>query len=263
MPNSAVKDSRLSLRARGLLLYCLSLPNDWKFSVAGLMKATGENQRGICQALNELEKFGYMKRTRTREGRRLNGINYVFFDQAQDVECEHVQSEHLHPVHVQNVNEQNEHVQSEHLQSEYVQNEAQLNKDITKYRFDKVKTEQSKERENGTPTPASDNVSDKQRAAFDKFWELYPRKQSKATARLAWMRLPYDTALYQRIYNAVESYKATRQWREVEYIPFPENFLADERWEDDIPEPRSEPTDIWDEVLAELEIDGSGNYDTT
>ena len=36
MSNVYLRDERLSLKAKGLLSYMLSLPDDWKFSVQGL-----------------------------------------------------------------------------------------------------------------------------------------------------------------------------------------------------------------------------------
>ena len=42
--------------------------------------------------------------------------------------------------------------------------------------------------------------------------------------------------LYEKIIAAVERYKQTSRWKENNgaYIPYPETFLQDRRWEDEI-----------------------------
>ena len=37
MSNAHLRDGRLSLKAKGLLSYMLSLPDDWRFSTRGLI----------------------------------------------------------------------------------------------------------------------------------------------------------------------------------------------------------------------------------
>lgn len=79
--------------------------------------------------------------------------------------------------------------------------------------------------------------ADMQEQAFERFWNAYPRKVSKPTARIAWRNLPVKVQLYDKIMDALERYKRTHQWRDANFIPYPETFLQDERWEDDIVEP--------------------------
>lgn len=99
--------------------------------------------------------------------------------------------------------------------------------------------------------------ADMQEQAFEQFWNAYPRKVSKPTARTAWRALPVKVQLYDKIMAALERYKRTQQWRDANYIPYPETFLQDERWEDDIIEPveRGKPKasgDMWGNAYKEL-----------
>ena len=66
MSNAHLKDSRLSLKAKGLLSYMLSLPDDWKFSTRGLIVNCREGADAVRTALRELEGMGYLRRTRIR-----------------------------------------------------------------------------------------------------------------------------------------------------------------------------------------------------
>lgn len=66
--NAAMQDRHLSLSARGLLAYVLSLPPDKAFSAAWLEKQVPDGRREIRSALRELEACGYCRRTKTSAG---------------------------------------------------------------------------------------------------------------------------------------------------------------------------------------------------
>ena len=76
-----LRDTRLSLKAIGLFSIVLSLPPEWKFSVAGLAAITKDGITSVRGALNELEQNGYLtrKRLRSQEG-RLEDSEYTFFE---------------------------------------------------------------------------------------------------------------------------------------------------------------------------------------
>lgn len=57
---------RLSSKAKYLLIFMLSLPDDWVYSTEGLQAVTGMKKGGISSALHELERNGYLLRARTR-----------------------------------------------------------------------------------------------------------------------------------------------------------------------------------------------------
>ena len=68
--NALIQDTRLSLKARGLLVYLLSLPPKWKLNIKGLVSAVGHDGRDlIAAALRELVAEGYVVRTRSRSSR--------------------------------------------------------------------------------------------------------------------------------------------------------------------------------------------------
>ena len=73
-------------------------------------------------------------------------------------------------------------------------------------------------------------------AAFDTFWEAYPRKAGKGAAKKAFAKLP--TAVYPLLLPAIEAQKRSSQWRRDggAYIPYPATWLNQERWEDKLPE---------------------------
>ena len=73
--NMAIRDKRISLKARGLLWYMLSCFDDKEFNATILQKETGEKRTVIESAFKELETFGYLKRNK----KRINGKYYIEF----------------------------------------------------------------------------------------------------------------------------------------------------------------------------------------
>ena len=66
MSNTHLRDGQLSLKAKGLLSYMLSLPDDWRFSTRGIIANCREGADAVRGALKELENSGYLRRTRVR-----------------------------------------------------------------------------------------------------------------------------------------------------------------------------------------------------
>ena len=71
MSNHHLRDKSLSLKAKGLLSQMLSLPDDWNFSVNGLISLNREEKTAITAALKELKDNGYLRVTKqtNRDGR--------------------------------------------------------------------------------------------------------------------------------------------------------------------------------------------------
>lgn len=83
--NVPLQDTRLSLKARGLITYCLSLPNNWTYSVSGLVKVIGsEGKSSIQSALRELEECGYLVRRRLHDtDGKFTGTEYILYEEPQ------------------------------------------------------------------------------------------------------------------------------------------------------------------------------------
>lgn len=68
--NAALRDSRLSFCARGILAHLLSQPDGKRDDIRTLTERTPEGRERVASAMRELERFGYLRRTkrRTSEG---------------------------------------------------------------------------------------------------------------------------------------------------------------------------------------------------
>jgi len=60
-------DERLSFRARGLLAFLLSKPDDWSVNSTSLARMTKEGRDAIRSALKELRRFGYVVQRQERD----------------------------------------------------------------------------------------------------------------------------------------------------------------------------------------------------
>ena len=67
MSNHHLRNKELSLKAKGLLSQMLSLPEDWDYTLAGLSHINREKIDAIREAVKELEKAGYIVRSRERD----------------------------------------------------------------------------------------------------------------------------------------------------------------------------------------------------
>jgi phage replication O-like protein O len=70
-------------------------------------------------------------------------------------------------------------------------------------------------------------------AAFDPFYEAYPRHVGRQDALKAWLKLNPDAELIPVIMAAVERYAAEVEGTEQKYILHPATWLNGKRWEDE------------------------------
>ena len=84
MSNYHFKEKKMSLKAKGLLSLMLSLPDDWNYSISGLVTLSKDGKDSVMSALGELETFGYLERTRLINSKgQFNGIEYNIYEQPQ------------------------------------------------------------------------------------------------------------------------------------------------------------------------------------
>lgn len=84
MSNHHLRNKELSLKAKRLLSQMLSRPDDWDYTLKGLFLINREKIDAIREAIRELERAGYIVRSRERDKKgRLRGADYVIFEQPQ------------------------------------------------------------------------------------------------------------------------------------------------------------------------------------
>ena len=136
MSNHHLRNKELSLKAKGLLSQMLSLPEDWDYTLAGLSHINREKIDAIREAVKELEKAGYIVRSRERDEKgRLRGADYVIYEQPQPKEPEAATSSEQPPTSdlptLENPTLDNPTLEKPTLEKPTLENPTQLNKDIS------------------------------------------------------------------------------------------------------------------------------------
>ena len=145
MSNHHLRNRELSLKAKGLLSQMLSLPEDWDYTLAGLSHINREKIDAIREAIKELERAGYIVRSRERDEKgRLRGADYVIFEQPQTEPI-------LDLPTLENPTLENPTLEKPMLEKPTLENPTQLNKDIQK-------TDLSKKEKRSTDLSNTDSI---------------------------------------------------------------------------------------------------------
>ena len=106
----------------------LSLPEDWDYTLAGLSHINREKIDAIREAVKELEKAGYIVRSRERDEKgRLRGADYIIYEQPQLPE---EQPPTLDYPTLENPTLENPTLDNPTLEKPTLENPTQLNKEI-------------------------------------------------------------------------------------------------------------------------------------
>ncbi len=146
MSNFHLRDKNLSLKAKGLLSVMLSLPDDWDYSIAGLISIVKEEETAVNSALKELKKYGYLevkKNFPTKENPKIS-VEYLVYEQP------HNQSIENQPLENQPL--ENQPLENQPLENQGIENQGQLSTDIVnteKLNTEKLNTEEKEYFENG------------------------------------------------------------------------------------------------------------------
>ena len=106
MSNHHLQNKNLSLKAKGLLSYMLSLPSDWDYSLAGLVANSKESKTSIRNTLNELKENHYLSITKLypnqTESKKIEYIYNIYEEphlepsmQKQDTENQYIDFQSL------------------------------------------------------------------------------------------------------------------------------------------------------------------------
>ena len=79
--NQLFKNKGISLKAKGLMAYLLSLPNDWNLTINGIVACSKEGRGAIRNTFTELISAGYIERIQIRDKGKFVGYDYFVFEQ--------------------------------------------------------------------------------------------------------------------------------------------------------------------------------------
>lgn len=168
MSNYHFKEKDMSLKAKGLLSLMLSLPEDWDYSIDGLAKLSKDGKDSVMSALAELEKFNYLIRTQTKdEDGKFAGYDYDVYEEP-----------YTEKPFTENPNTEN----PQQLNTKPLNTESDIN--ITNKKL---------------------NINVQIEQEFEEVWKIYPRKEDKKKAFLAY-KTARKKASFDEIKKGVETY---------------------------------------------------------
>lgn len=80
LDNTFIQDTSLSWKAKGLMTYFLSLPDDWVIHFSEIEKHATDGKASLRSAINELKEKGYLKAEQRRVDNRFAEMIYTIIE---------------------------------------------------------------------------------------------------------------------------------------------------------------------------------------
>ena len=237
MSNVHLDDSRLSLRAIGLLSRMLRQPDDWDYSVRGLAAMCKEGRDAVAAVLNELIEVGYVVRRQIhKENGVFGGVEYIVYETPQRVPCPEKADTDMADTETPNT-ENPPQPNTIYNQDTIVSNI------ITPYSTPKGGR---RRRKKDGPREAPDWKPER----FEGFWQFYPAegRKDKQMAMDEWDKLRPSDELIAAIGLALRIQKKSEEWQRGIGIPYAGRYLRKERWKDAVAQDPAQPVVFADNV---------------
>lgn len=225
IPNGILEHKDLDLRDIGLLCFLLHLPEDWDFSVEGLVKVLKNNGRAsIMSGLKSLEEAGFLIRFQSR---RYSGS---FSDAVWVVSDTPLTKKDI----VELAQRYSDFPSSGKPSSENPssENRTQINtKEIYTLDINSNKCIYKNKSNNSTISKTKEKNT---KSDFENFWASYPKKVGKEAARKAFGKV--RGVSLETMLSALERQKRSEQWTKNggQFIPNPSTWLNQGRWDDEL-----------------------------
>lgn len=198
MSNYHLREREMSLKAKGLLSLMLSLPNDWDYTIEGLVTICKENETAVKSTLKELKDFGYLEILKVQNKKGQFEYEYNIYEKPQSKKPE-----------VENLG----------VENPSVENQGQLN------------TNKQNTKKEDIPSSKDEEL----RNHFELIWKEYPNKKGKAKAEgyyFGWLKGRKINSITSKLtdeqmYYAVLAYKKECEDNKIEqqYIKHGDTFF--------------------------------------
>src|SRR5699024_3006027 len=230
--NVGLKDKRLSFKAKGLLSYMLSLPDDCVFYESEIVNHATDGKQSVRTGMKELEKFGYLVREQQRSSNgKFANIDWVVSDEPINSVAAASQPSTDFPS-TDNPSSDNPSSDNRTLLS-------------TKELSTKELSTNNKE-----------HTSAKLTERFEALWKLYPRKQGKKDALKHYKRAVKEGTTDDEIEAGIQSYVGYIEKNSIDkrYVKHGSAWFNQEGWLDEYTtENQTKPSgnnfidDLWEE----------------
>jgi DNA-binding MarR family transcriptional regulator len=206
IPNHFLRDSRLSLKAIGLLAQLMSHSPGWNVSIRTLALSNKVSRDQITSAMKELEKLGYISRTQQRDGTRFAEAVYTTRDPFTEAEL----------------------AAMELSAAEFPSTEKSATENPTTKNTNS-KEQQLKEKQ----------IKNEYEESFELFWKTYPRKENKPKAAKEFSKLVSEQDLIMQKLTVWLNHPAKVDRG---YWPHAERWLRDRRFDDELTGSQNAPS---------------------
>jgi hypothetical protein len=210
-----IHDDNLSWKAKGILLYLLSRPDDWQVYETEIVKHSSDGLSGLKSGIKELEQVGYIQRNRKRDDKgRLKEYEYLVYEQPN----------HIRFSNVGKTNVGNSYIGKTNVGESHTTNNNSTNNDLTN--------------NNNTNNDSNTSATDVTRERFEEWWKLYDKKLDKKKA-FSLFKSALKEHSYETIMNGTREYLKTITNKQ--YQKYPKTFLSQESYMNDFTE-ETQPT---------------------
>lgn len=242
IPNDLIRDKRLRLQTRAVLILMLSLPPDWDFSIRGMAAVAGVSKDTMGRIMGELQEYGYLRRKRQdrENGGRFGKACLILTDDPEALfDDEEGGGDHPCPT------------------SPCPEKSPQQNKDKQNTPLPPKGEKCVRKR---TPSQELPDWMPDKFAAFWEYYRTHARKENKQGAIRAWDKLKPDEALQAVMGKALAIQVASNMWQRGVGIPYASTWLNGRRWEEvTVEEPEEDAgADPWDAVSVDQPEGGDG-----
>lgn len=218
VPNDWVRDPRLSLKARGLLVYLMSHRPGWNMSIRSIARANYVGPDQIKTAVEELEAHGYLVRGQ-KQNRTESGTFADWEWTTSDPFASTVTGKSVHG--------KSRRGETEHKEEHSSKNNTSQN----------------------LPQPSVGGEIDER---FEEFWAVYPRRVEKLDARKAFAK--QWPKFGQEILVGARRMAADPNLPEKRFIPYPASWLNAGGWDSEPYPPRERtPEELAEEARRKRE----------
>lgn len=217
LDKTALNDSNLSWKAKGVHAFMMSKPDDWKFYMENIEKSSKDGRESLRSAFKELQEQGYLTRRPHQDSQgRLDGWETIVHE--QPIERKQVHRKTGFPSDGETDRRENRQTGEPTDGKPAATNNNLTNNDLTK--------------NNNTKNELKSNEQDKLARAFSEVWELYPNKKGKAVAFREYKKALKAGVQHETIINGVQAYARTCG-TDIQFIAHGSTWFNQKRWDDD------------------------------
>ena len=203
-PNNLLSNPDITLRAKGLFAFIQGKPDKWSFSAERIAFENKEGVQSVRSALQELEKFGYLRRLKTKNEKGHWEIDYILHSEPENP-ADEIPTLGIRPT-----------------ETHITEKPTSGNPTLENY-TNNSNTDIRKKDINNTINTI--NIS------FDEFWDLYDKKVSRDNSEKRWNKLSdKDRELIMQFIPKYKAYQPDKNFRKD-----PLTFFNNKTWLDEIP----------------------------